>query len=34
MRGVLGLILRRKFRGFSIQIVLKIRLNPVVHLRL
>ena len=34
MSGVLGLILGRKLRGFSVQIVLEIHLNPVVHLRL
>ena len=34
MRGVVAFGLGRKFRGFSVQIVLEIHLNPVVHLRL
>ena len=31
MSGVVGQSLSRKFCGFSVQIVLKTRLNPVVH---
>ena len=34
MNGVVGLIWGRKLRGFSVQIILKIRLIPDVHLRL
>jgi hypothetical protein len=34
MRGVVVLIWGRKLSGFSVQIILEIHLNPVVHLRL